>query len=107
MREAGLNTTIAIIATDAALTKAAAKRLAMAAHDGFARAIWPAHTPVDGDLVFSLATGASGVEVDRDAAIDLYAAAGATMARAIARAVFAATPAPGDVFPAWSRVRTY
>ncbi|WP_037408356.1 P1 family peptidase, partial [Shinella sp. DD12] len=54
------NTTIAVIATDAVLTKAEAKRLAIAAHDGFARALWPAHTPLDGDLVFALATGGSG-----------------------------------------------
>ncbi|WP_457937782.1 P1 family peptidase [Mesorhizobium sp. 10J20-29] len=98
----GANTTIAVIATDAVLTKAAAKRLAMAAHDGFARAIWPTHTPADGDIVFSLATGRSGVEMSGDEAIDLYAAAGATMARAIARGVFAATPAEGDLFPVWS-----
>ncbi len=87
------NTTIAVIATDAVLSKAAAKRLAIAAHDGFARAIWPAHTPVDGDLVFALATGTSGKELSHDDAVDLYAAAGATMARAIARGVHAATPA--------------
>jgi L-aminopeptidase/D-esterase-like protein len=49
-----------VIATDAILTKAEAKRLAIAAHAGFARAIWPSHTPFDGDLVFALATGASG-----------------------------------------------
>ena len=96
------NTTIAIVATDAVLTKADAKRLAMAAHDGFARAIWPTHTPADGDLVFALATGRSGSELELDDAIDLYAAAGATMARAIARGVFAATAADGDLFPVWS-----
>ena len=95
------NTTIAVIATDAVLTKAGAKRLAMSAHDGLARAIWPAHTPADGDLVFALATGGSGVAPDGDAAIELGAAAAATMARAIARGVFAAEPAPGDFFPAW------
>ncbi|MFN3548643.1 MAG: P1 family peptidase [Mesorhizobium sp.] len=95
------NTTIAVIATDAALTKAGAKRLAMSAHDGFARAIWPAHTPADGDLVFSLATGGSGVVPEGDAAIELGAAAAATMARAIARGVFAAEPATDDLFPAW------
>ncbi|RUT81098.1 peptidase T4, partial [Mesorhizobium sp. USDA-HM6] len=49
----GGSTTIAVIATDAVLTKAAAKRLAISAHDGFARAIWPTHTPADGDLVFA------------------------------------------------------
>lgn len=100
--QAGANTTIAVIATDAVLTKAAAKRLAIAAHDGFARAIWPAHTPFDGDLVFALATGKSGVTLSAEDAIGLYAEAGATMARAISRGVFAATPAQGDLFPAWS-----
>jgi L-aminopeptidase/D-esterase-like protein len=99
---AGENTTIAVIATDAVMTKAAAKRLAISAHDGFARAIWPAHTPVDGDLVFALATGKSGRTLELDEAIDLYAAASATMARAIARAVYAATPAANDLFPVWS-----
>jgi L-aminopeptidase/D-esterase-like protein len=96
------NTTIAVIATDAALTKAAAKRLAIAAHDGFARAIWPAHTPVDGDLVFALATGQREASPQGDTMVDLCAAAAATMARAIARAVHAATPAEGDLFPVWS-----
>ncbi|RVC04631.1 S58 family peptidase [Mesorhizobium sp. M7A.F.Ca.AU.002.06.1.1] len=100
--ETGGNTTIAVIATDAVLTKAAAKRLAMSAHDGFVRAIWPTHTPADGDLVFALATGTSGIELSADAAIDLYAAAGATMARAISRGVYAATPAENDLFPVWS-----
>jgi L-aminopeptidase/D-esterase-like protein len=98
----GENTTIAVIATDAVMTKAAAKRLAIAAHDGFARAIWPAHTPADGDLVFALATGKSGRALQFDEAIELYAAAGATMARAIARGVHAATLFPGDLFPVWS-----
>jgi L-aminopeptidase/D-esterase-like protein len=99
------NTTIAVIATDAVLTKAMAKRLAIAAHDGFARAIWPTHTPVDGDLVFALATGRSGIAPDPVQAMELYAAAGATMARAIARGVYCATPAPGDLIPAWSSRR--
>lgn len=99
---AGANTTIAVIATDAVLGKAAAKRLAIAAHDGFARAIWPAHTPADGDIVFALATGGGGAIPSPDLLIDMCAAAGATMARAIARAVHAAVPAPGDLFPVWS-----
>jgi L-aminopeptidase/D-esterase-like protein len=96
------NTTIAVIATDAVLTKAEAKRLAISAHDGFARALWPTHTPVDGDLVFALATGASGIAPRLDQAIELYAAAGAVMARAIARGVYSATPAENDLLPAWS-----
>lgn len=98
----GSNTTIAVIATDAVLTKAEAKRLAIAAHDGFAHAIWPTHTPFDGDLVFALATGTSGIEPDLSEAVDLYAAAGATMARAIARGVYSATPAAGDIMPVWT-----
>ena len=53
-----LNTTIAVVATDAALSRAACRRVAIAAHDGLARAIRPAHTPLDGDTVFALATGA-------------------------------------------------
>jgi len=84
------------------LTKAAAKRLAIAAHDGFARALWPAHTPVDGDLVFGLATGASGIVPDQEGAIDLFAVAGSTMTRAIARGVYAATAAANDVLPVWT-----
>jgi L-aminopeptidase/D-esterase-like protein len=99
---AGENTTIAVIATDAVMSKAAAKRLAISAHDGFARAIWPAHTPVDGDLVFALATGKNVKALVLDDAIDLYAAASATMTRAIARAVYAATPAENDLFPVWA-----
>lgn len=100
--EFGASTTIAVIATDAVLTKAAAKRLAIAAHDGFSRAIWPAHTPGDGDLVFALATGTSGIVLDERGALDLSAAAAATMARAIARGIHAATPAEGDLYPAWA-----
>ncbi len=99
--EAGSNTTIAVIATDAALTKAEAKRLAIAAHDGFARALWPAHTPLDGDLVFALATGSTGRKPDLTEAIELYAAAGATMARAIARGVYDAQHEKGDIMPSW------
>lgn len=53
-----LNTVIAVVATDAALSSAACRRVAISAHDGLARSIRPAHTPVDGDTVFVLATGA-------------------------------------------------
>jgi L-aminopeptidase/D-esterase-like protein len=96
------NTTIAIIATDAKLTKAEAKRLSISAHDGFARALWPAHTPFDGDTVFSIATGASFQTPQIDAFIDLCAAASVVMARAIARGVHAATPAENDPYPTWT-----
>jgi len=96
------NTTIAVIATDAVLTKAEAKRLAIAAHDGFARALWPAHTPLDGDLVFALATGRSGRAPEPEDFIDLCASAASTMARAIARGVHDAAPMPGDLMPSWA-----
>ncbi|MEM6665620.1 MAG: P1 family peptidase [Pseudomonadota bacterium] len=83
----GANTTIGIIATDAALTKAQCQRLAVMAHDGFARALWPSHLPTDGDLIFAVSTGARPM---KDALVDMSligAAASATMARAIARGV--------------------
>ena len=99
------NTTIAVIATDAILTKAEAKRLAINAHGGFTRAIWPSHSPADGDIVFGLATGATGIVPDERTAMELSALAASTMARAIARAVHAATPSPGDKVPVWASRR--
>ncbi|MBZ9653417.1 P1 family peptidase [Phyllobacterium lublinensis] len=95
------NTTIGVIATDLILNKGQAKRLAIAAHDGFARAIWPSHTPFDGDLVFALATGASGRTPEVAEFIDLCAIAASTMSRAVARGVYAATPAENDPHPVW------
>lgn len=99
--EAPTNTTIAVTATDAVLTKAEARRLAISAHDGFARALWPAHTALDGDLVFAIATGTSGRTVALEGFIALCAAAASTMARAISRGVHDATREPGDLLPAW------
>lgn len=96
------NTTIAIIATDAALTQAQCTRLATAAHDGFARALVPSHTPMDGDLIFAAATGARPLENPVPDTLFLGHAAASAMARAIARAVHSATPAPGDLQPCWS-----
>lgn len=96
------NTTIAVIATDAVLTKAEAKRLAMAAHDGFAHALWPSHTPFDGDIVFALATGASGRRPEPMDFVSLSAAAAAVMARAIARGVHSAEAEDGDLLPVWT-----
>lgn len=94
-------TTIAVVATDVALTKAAAKRLAVAAHDGLARAIWPAHTPFDGDIVFALSTGRRTVEDPDRTLATLCAVAASTLARAIARGVHAASPVQGDLLPTW------
>ena len=90
----GANTTIAIVATDAKLTKPQAKRMAVAAHDGMARAIVPSHTPMDGDLVFAVSAG----NKQGDPLMIGHAAA-TCLARAIARAVYEATPSAGDVVP--------
>ncbi len=88
--EAGGNTTLVVVATDARLTKAEASRVAMMAQDGVARAIRPVHTPHDGDTVFALATGAVALS---DAAADvarLGMLAADCAARAIARGVYEA-----------------
>ncbi len=82
----GQNTTIAVVATDAKLTKAQAQRLATCAHDGYARAIRPVHTQMDGDTVFALATGQSDGEAHP---VPLCAAAAEAMARAINNAILA------------------
>ncbi|MBV7409047.1 P1 family peptidase [Maritimibacter sp. DP1N21-5] len=97
----GTATTIAIVATDAALTQAQATRLAVAAHDGMARAIHPSHTPHDGDLVFAAATGARALPSPDIDPLLLGHAAATCLARAIARGVYHATPAPGDLLPTW------
>ena len=94
-------TTIAIVATDAALDKAQLKRLAVAAQDGMARAISPSHTPVDGDLVFAVSTGARPLADPVLDAIALGHAAASCLSRAIGRAIFLATPAPGDLLETW------
>lgn len=90
-----LNTTIAVVATDALLSPAGCHRMAVAAQDGLARAIRPAHTPLDGDTVFALATGAVKVapHPDTPAALSpetaLITAVGAAAADCLARAVLA------------------
>jgi len=101
VKRLGEATTIAIIATDAALTKAQATRMATAAHDGLARAIVPAHTPLDGDLIFAAATGAHPLSNPLTDTFALGHAAAVCLARAVARGVFAASPAPGDLQPCW------
>ena len=97
------NTTIAIIATDAVLTKPQAKRLAAMAHAGMARALYPAHTPFDGDLVFALATGRQPLAGLPDFA-DLGIQGANALARAIARGVHAATARPGDLQSCWQDI---
>ena len=83
-------TTIAMVATDAVLTKVQANRLATAAHDGLARAINPAHTMSDGDTLFALATGRVPLEGDAPGMTVLSALAAEVVARATLRAVRAA-----------------
>jgi L-aminopeptidase/D-esterase-like protein len=88
----GENTTIGVVATNATLTKAQVTKLAQMAHDGLARAIYPAHTPWDGDTIFTLATG----EVEGDAdLIVLGAIAAEVVAEAILDAVRSATGLEG------------
>ena len=95
------NTTLAVVVTDAALTKPQAKRLAMIAQTGFARAIYPVHAPLDGDVVFAAATGEKPVD-PLAGLTELGMVAANVMARAIARGVHEATalPFPGAL-PAW------
>jgi D-aminopeptidase len=98
---AGANTTLAIVATDAVLTKAQAKRMAVAAQDGLARALVPSHTPFDGDLIFAVATGERALA---DPAIDpllLGHAAATCLSRAVARGIFEANVTDSDALPTW------
>jgi D-aminopeptidase len=96
------NTTIALVATDATLTKQQAYRLAVTAQDGFARAIYPVHTPLDGDTVFAASTGKRALPDPVYAFAELGAVAANVLARATARAVFEATALPfGGALPAW------
>ena len=87
----GSSTSIALVATDAALSRAQAKRLAIMAHDGLARAVLPAHAPMDGDTIFAAATGARPLGDDH-ALTELGQAAAMTLARAVARGVYRGHP---------------
>ncbi|PCJ84644.1 MAG: peptidase T4 [Hyphomicrobiales bacterium] len=94
------NTTIGVIATNAKVSKAQAKRLAISAHDGYARAIWPCHTPMDGDVVFALSTE----EIEYENVIVLNAAAASTMSRAIACAIYNVAPQQNDILLSWQQM---
>jgi D-aminopeptidase len=97
----GENTTIGIVATDASLSKAAAKRLATSAHDGVARALIPSHMPQDGDLIFTAATGSAQGQLSPTDMAELCHGASLCVARAIARAIYHAEKAPNDRLPTW------
>jgi L-aminopeptidase/D-esterase-like protein len=90
----GTSTTIGLVATDAALTKGQAKRLAIMAHDGLARAILPAHAPLDGDTIFAASTGFRALADPASDLTELGYAAALCMARAIGRGVYEATALP-------------
>lgn len=95
------NTTLAVVVTDAVLNKAQTKRLAMIAQTGFARAIYPVHAPMDGDVVFAAATGQKPVD-PLIGLTELGMIAANVVARAIARGVFEATALPfAECPPAW------
>ena len=88
------NTTLAVIATDAKLNKAQCNRLAVMAQNGLARAIYPVHTPLDGDVVFSAAIGTKPLADPYYGLAELGMVAANVMARAIARGVYEATALP-------------
>ena len=95
------NTTLALVVTDAILTKAQVKRLAMIAQTGFARAIYPVHAPLDGDIVFAAATGEKPID-PLYGLTELCAVAANVIARAIARGVYEAKALPfAGALPSW------
>ncbi len=95
------STTLVVVVTDAVLTKTQAKRLAMIAQTGMARAIYPVHAPLDGDVVFAAANGANPID-PLFGLTELGMVAANVVARAIARGVYSASalPFPGAL-PAW------
>ncbi|MGD0025895.1 MAG: P1 family peptidase, partial [Xanthobacteraceae bacterium] len=88
------NTTLVVVATDAILTKAQAKRLAVMAQSGLSRAIYPVHTPLDGDVVFAASTGRRALADPLLGITKLGTLAANVVARAIARGIFAAATLP-------------
>ena len=98
----GENTTLAIVATDAKLTKAQCKRLAVMAQSGLARAIYPVHTPLDGDVVFAAGLGHKPLPDPVFSLSELGMVAANALARAVARGVYAATALPfPNALPSW------
>ena len=95
------STTLAVVATDAVLTKPQAKRLAMIAQTGMARAIYPVHAPLDGDVLFATATCERPID-PLVGLTELGMTAANVLARAIARSIFCATALPfAGALPAW------
>ncbi|MBV9770902.1 MAG: P1 family peptidase [Bryobacterales bacterium] len=94
------NTTIGVVATNVALDKAQATKVAQMAHDGLARTIYPVHTPSDGDTIFAVATGAIATRANHGA---IGALAADVMAQAVLRAVMSARGIPG--LPSYSDLK--
>ena len=97
----GANTTLVVVATDAILTKAQANRLAVMAQTGLSRAIYPVHSPLDGDTLFAAVTGRRPLADPVFALTRLGTLAANVVTRAIARGVFAAEALSGDPLPSW------
>jgi D-aminopeptidase len=91
---ARISTALVVVATDAALTKAQAKRLAVMAQSGLSRAVYPVHTPLDGDVMFAVSTAHRPLGDPLLALTELGTLAANVVARAIARGVFEATALP-------------
>ncbi len=97
------NTTLAVVVTDAALNKPQARRLAVIAQTGFARAIYPVHAPLDGDVLFAAATGEKPID-PLAGLTELGMVAANVVARAIARGVYTAAALPfPDALPSWKQ----
>ena len=95
-------TTIALVATDATLTKSECKRLAIMANDGLSKSLRPVHAPNDGDTVFAAATGKAGRGGDPPILTELGTVAADCLARAVARGVYEATALPfANAVPDW------
>jgi D-aminopeptidase len=99
---AGANTTLVVVACDAVLSKAQARRIAVMAQTGVARAVYPVHTPLDGDVLFAVTTGRKELSEPLHAIARLGAVAANVTARAIARAVYQATAVSfPNALPSW------
>jgi D-aminopeptidase len=100
--EARANSTIGVVATDASFSKAEMKRVAIMAHDGFALALRPTHAPMDGDVIFAASTGKSSRSAGLRDLAEVGTLGAECMARAIARAVYHATPLQNArALPSW------
>lgn len=99
----GANTTIGCVLTNAPVDQLTLKRLAISAHDGLARAIWPCHLPSDGDVMFAMGVGKAKVDSQDVDLTELNAAASSVMSRAIALGVYHANPSPEGLLPSWQQ----